>query len=141
MEETKFNHSAPIQIRFNDVDGLGHINNTTIQEYFDLGRMYYMTAVFDEAIFKSDETLIVVNINTDFISPIYLRDCMEVKTAIVGLGNKSLKMEQQIVCAKTKAVKAVCKSVMVGFNKTTEEGLELKPKWREQINNFENSAF
>ncbi len=137
MQEAKFNHSSSIQIRFNDVDGLGHVNNTTIQEYFDLGRMYYINEVLGKKIFKGDETLIVVNINTDFMTPVYLKDTLEVKTRIVGLGTKSLKMEQQVVCKNSETVKASCKSVMVGFNKSTEEGLELLSEWRDAISKFE----
>ncbi|MCU4155269.1 acyl-CoA thioesterase [Carboxylicivirga sp. A043] len=141
MENIQFNHSTPVQIRFNDVDGLGHINNTTIQEYFDLGRMYYLNEVFGDTVFKGNETVILVNINTDFYTPVYLRDNMEVKTAIIGLGTKSLKMVQQVVCKETGAVKASCKSVMVGFNKVTEESLELLPAWREAISRWENTSF
>jgi acyl-CoA thioester hydrolase len=137
MQETTFKHSTPVQVRFNDIDGLGHVNNTTIQEYFDLGRMHYMNEVFGPSILKGDDTLIVVNINTDFISPIYLKDSMEVQTTITSLGNKSLQMVQQVVCNTSKTIKASCKSVMVGFNKKTEEGLELLPEWREAITSFE----
>ncbi|MBR8534758.1 acyl-CoA thioesterase [Carboxylicivirga sediminis] len=141
MKETIYKHSTPVQIRFNDIDGLGHVNNTIIQEYFDLGRMYYMTEVLGKTIFANEETLIVVNINTDFLTPIYLKDTIEVKTAIVGLGTKSLKMEQQVVCNATQTVKATCSSVMVGFNKTTEEGLELLPEWRKTISQYEGKDF
>ena len=28
MEEIQFNHTLPIQLRFNDVDKFGHVNNT-----------------------------------------------------------------------------------------------------------------
>lgn len=28
MEEIEFHHSLPIQLRFNDVDKFGHVNNT-----------------------------------------------------------------------------------------------------------------
>lgn len=137
MQKTNFNHSTPVQIRFNDIDGLGHVNNTIIQEYFDLGRMHYMTEVLGKHIFSGDETLIVVNINTNFLSPIYLKDTMEVQTTITSLGTKSLKMEQQVACNATQTVKATCSSVMVGFNKTTEEGLELLPVWRNTISQYE----
>ncbi|WP_430814167.1 acyl-CoA thioesterase [Carboxylicivirga sp. RSCT41] len=141
MEEIQFNHRTAVQVRFNDVDGLGHVNNTTIQEYFDLGRMYYLNEVFGDTVFKGDETVIVVNINTDFFSPVYLKDDLEVETAIVAIGTKSLKMVQQVVCKQTKSVKASCKSVMVGFNKRTEESLELLPEWRDAISQWEKRSY
>ncbi|WP_430811548.1 MULTISPECIES: acyl-CoA thioesterase [unclassified Carboxylicivirga] len=139
MQKTTFKHSTPVQIRFNDIDGLGHVNNTTIQEYFDLGRMYYLTQVLGKSIFKNDETLIVVNINTDFMIPVYLKDNLCVKTSITKLGTKSLQMVQELVCSDSQIVKAACKSVMVAFNKKTEEGLELLPQWREVIGKFEET--
>ncbi len=141
MQETTFYHSTPIQIRFNDIDGLNHVNNTIIQEYFDLGRMHYMCDVFTELIFSGDDTLIVANINTDFLAPIYLKNNMEVKTAITRLGNKSLNMEQQVVNTDNGEVKAICRSVMVAFNKATEGAIELKPEWREAIAAHEKKAF
>lgn len=35
-------HSTPIQIRFNDIDQLGHATNSVYQQYFDLGKMAYL---------------------------------------------------------------------------------------------------
>ncbi|WP_439181871.1 acyl-CoA thioesterase [Carboxylicivirga taeanensis] len=141
MNETTFYHSTPIQIRFNDIDGLGHVNNSTIQEYFDLGRMHYMQDVLSGQIFKGDETLIVANINTDFLSPIYLKNKMEVKTAITRLGTKSLNMVQQVINSDSKEVKAICKSVMVAFHKINENAIELKAEWREAISKHEKTTF
>ena len=34
-----FYHVTGIQIRFNDADGFGHVNNTIIQEYFSTLRI------------------------------------------------------------------------------------------------------
>ena len=31
-------HRTDIQIRFNDVDQMGHVNNAVIMEYLDLGK-------------------------------------------------------------------------------------------------------
>ncbi len=141
MEETTFYHNTVVQIRFNDIDVLGHVNNATIQEYFDLGRMYYMDKVFGDSMFSGNETIIVASINTDFMCPIYLKDEIEVKTAIVHLGNKSLKMEQQVVNRESGVIKATCKSVMVGFHKKTEEAIVLKPEWRKAVSKQEQKTF
>ena len=34
-EAVKFNHQMSVQIRFNDVDIYGHVNNAVILSYFD----------------------------------------------------------------------------------------------------------
>lgn len=41
MEEIQFNHTLPIQLRFNDVDKFGHVNNTVYFSFYDLGKTEY----------------------------------------------------------------------------------------------------
>ena len=41
MNEMKFFHETPLQIRFNDVDVMGHVNNSVYQNYFDVARLRY----------------------------------------------------------------------------------------------------
>ncbi len=43
-----FRHSAPMQIRFNDVDVLGHMNNTVYFTLYDTAKADYFAAVRGE---------------------------------------------------------------------------------------------
>ena len=45
MEEITYKHSLPIQLRFNDVDKFGHVNNTVFFSFYDLGKTEYFTDV------------------------------------------------------------------------------------------------
>ena len=45
MEEIKFRHTLPIQLRFNDVDKFGHVNNTVYFSFYDLGKTEYFASV------------------------------------------------------------------------------------------------
>lgn len=40
-----FRHRIPLQIRFNDIDLLGHVNNTVYFSFYDTGKARYMEAV------------------------------------------------------------------------------------------------
>ena len=48
MDEPKetpvYKHSMPVQIRFNDVDQYGHVNNNAYFAYYDLGKQDYLIA-------------------------------------------------------------------------------------------------
>jgi acyl-CoA thioester hydrolase len=35
MDEIQFHHSVPIQLRFNDFDVLGHVNNSVYFTFYD----------------------------------------------------------------------------------------------------------
>ena len=116
---------------------MGHVNNATIQEYFDLGRMYYLRQVFGDRLFNRADTLIIASIATDFAVPVLLHDQVAVKTAVVHIGNKSLKMEQHLVDSINDTIKASCRSVMVGVNKEAGKATPIVQEWRDALGQME----
>ena len=41
----KFHNVVPLQIRFNDVDKFGHVNNTIYFQFYDSGKTDYVSSV------------------------------------------------------------------------------------------------
>ena len=136
----KFNHSTPIQIRFNDIDTFVHVNNAIVQEYFDLGRMGYFEAAFDQKIEWRKFSALIVSIKTDFVAPIFLKDKIVVQSRIESIGHKSMQVVQQIVDGNGN-VKATCHSVMVGFQPKEQISLPISDEWRNKLSQFEGTAF
>ena len=56
MEEIQFNHTLPIQLRFNDVDKFGHVNNTVYFSFYDLGKTEYFASVCPDVDWEKDAT-------------------------------------------------------------------------------------
>lgn len=112
-----FKHKLSLQLRFNDIDMMGHVNNAVIMEFFDYGKMKYFdeTGIYVE---KEDITIVIVHYEVDFMGQIFRNDVPEVCTKVSKFGNKSLEVLQHIVC--NGEVKAVCKTVMSGYNKRTK---------------------
>ena len=135
-----FHHHISIQIRFNDVDGFGHINNAVYQEYFDLGRVDYLEKTLGALLGANDQNLVVVSNKTDFSRPLYLKDEIEVFTRVYRLGNKSLRMIQWLVKKNEELPRVTCDSVMAGFTPSTEKGMLLPVEWRQRYNDFEKGG-
>lgn len=112
-----FKHKLSLQLRFNDIDMMGHVNNAVIMEFFDYGKMKYFdkTGIYVE---KEDITIVIVHYEVDFMGQIFRNDVPEVCTKVSKFGNKSLEVLQHIIC--NGEVKAVCKTVMSGYNKRTK---------------------
>ena len=134
-----FHHKVDIQIRFNDIDMLGHVNNTKLQEYFDLGRMSYLQRIFGPAMFVDEEAIVIASMKSDFLSPVLLADKLEVLTTIFHLGNKSLKMMQHLRNVETRIVKTTCESVMVAVCKSSGQSMLIPEAWKQAIRTFEKS--
>jgi len=143
MKISDFKHRLPVQMRFSDVDGFGHINNGVYNDYYDLGRMYYMQDVLGwlPGDTSRDDQLVVVNAKTDFMSQIFLGQSIEVLTRVVKLGNKSLKMIQWIIEEGSDEPLSVCESVMAGFRKSSGTSFVLPEEWRDAVRAYEGNSF
>ncbi|NPA35768.1 MAG: acyl-CoA thioesterase [Chlorobi bacterium] len=139
-EKINFKHTTPVQIRFNDLDVFAHVNNAVFQEYFDLGRLYYLQKVLDGELKTGENTLIIASVKTDFMEPVLLEDNIVVKTSVYAIGEKSLRMVQVLKDANTGNDKAVCESVMVAFNKKLLQSVEFPEKWKNNIISFEDKV-
>ena len=113
-------HTLPLQIRFNDIDMMGHINNAVIMEFFDLGKAHYFA---DAGIpVRPDEgnfCVMVVHLEVDFHSQIRWRDSIAVTSFVSNWGHKSLRVKQQVVNTVTGQPYATCTTVMSGFDRAT----------------------
>lgn len=132
-----FFHRTPIQIRFNDIDKLGHVNNSVYQQYFDLGRVEYFNEVLVEDMDWEIEGLILASISIDYVKPIEIHEKIFARTKIYHIGNKSIKMCQDLYNEITGDVHATSKSIMVGYSNKTKSTLIVLERWRRQIKAFE----
>lgn len=138
---SNYRHHQPIQLRFNDIDMLGHVNNTLYFEYMDMAKTRYFQAVLGERFEWNTIGLVIVNINCDFCQPSFIDDNLEVVTAVTSIGEKSLTLEQQVVNKDDGSVRCHCRTVMVGFDAATNSSMPITPMWREALSNYEGRQF
>ena len=82
-----FYHSYPLQMRFNDIDMVGHLNNSIYLSFLDLGKIHYFKAVMGNQVSWEHIPVVVVNININYYSPTYLEEEIEVVTAVYAISN------------------------------------------------------
>ena len=139
METTSpaFRHTLPLQLRFNDIDLLGHVNNSVYFFFLRLGKARYFETVKAQNIDWKKADVVVANVNADFLSPIYPGEPIAVQTCTVEIGNRSFKLLQQIVNTETGQIKGVCHTVMVGFDITAGRAAPISDEWKEALCQFE----
>ena len=106
----EFKHSVPVQLRFNDADALGHVNNSVYFTFYDLGKTEYFKAVRGGEIPKEID-IVVAHAEVDFIAPVFLNDEIAVQTTVSEIGNKSFELIQRIVDTKNNITKCFCKTI------------------------------
>lgn len=135
--ETPFNHRIPAQLRFNDIDILGHLNNSVYFTLFDLAKSRYFEAVIGNVFDWNSIDIVVANVNCDFIAPVFFHDAVDVETKVEHIGDKSLMLVQRLIDSNTNAVKCVCRTIMVGFDLEKGITIAITQRWRDALNKFE----
>ncbi|MDR2149219.1 MAG: acyl-CoA thioesterase [Spirochaetaceae bacterium] len=102
--------TVTVSPRFGDVDGLGHINNTVIAAWFELGRNGIFR-IFEPTLNLSHQTwpLIMAHTDFDFVKEIFFHSDVEIRTVISRIGVKSFTTYHEAwqegkVCAQGSAV-------------------------------------
>lgn len=92
MSETFF--SLDIQPRFNETDGLGHINNTVLPVWFEAAREPIFE-IFNPSLDLTKWNLIVAGFTIAYTSPTNYGTVVLIKTWISRVGNASFEVAQQ----------------------------------------------
>lgn len=132
-----FRHTIPVQMRFNDVDVLGHINNSVYFTYYDLGKSNYFTTVRRGKLDWTRPDVVIANVNCNFYAPIYFGEPVAVTTRVESIGEKSFKVHQRLVNTVNNEVKSECLTVMVAFDLQTKKSMRLPQVWIDAICEYE----
>lgn len=123
-------HQTRIQIRYNDLDTLGHVNNAVYFSYIELARVRFFrdTGIWEGA--KSQYGVILAKATLDYKVPVLLSDEeVDVWTRCSRLGTKSFDLEQAIV-RKDGTLTTTAFSVGVAYDYNTNQSIALPEAWR-----------
>lgn len=137
IKKEAFRASLPIQIRFNDIDALGHINNNVYFSYFDLGKTTYLEEIRPMSVSWTQGLIVVAHIDVDFFAPVYYKEKIAVESKVIKLGDKSGVFLQQIRNMETNEVKCRCQSVFVTYDALTQSSIPVPDDWRTAISEYE----
>ena len=135
-----FKFSLPIEIRWNDLDPLSHVNNVYYFEYFQIGRGLYMPVVSNQWDWTKN-MFVIAHIECDYFKELKLtanKPTIKIRTS--ALGSKSFEIEYLITSfdkENNEIIHAKGKSVQVLIDTTLGKAIEI-PNWlREAIMDYE----
>ncbi|HWY37090.1 MAG TPA: thioesterase family protein [Bacteroidia bacterium] len=139
---SNYRYSSPVQVRFADIDKMGHVNNATVLTYFEIGRLAY----FDEIIGRSNDWfgrgLILAHTEVDYIHPIFVDDVIKVYSRVIKLGGKSFEIENLLVKIKNgeEIFTSFAVSTIVCMNYKEKKTIPIPEEWKEKLNAFEQKT-
>ena len=117
-----FRHVLPLQIRFNDVDKFGHVNNTVYFQLFDTAKTDYFSSVCTDIDWEQ-VAIVVVKIEAEFLGQVKTGCNIACRTRITRIGRTSFEFE----------VKSRCWSVLVLYDLIRQQSMPFPEAWRQAI--------
>ena len=122
---------TPLQIRYFDIDTMGHVSNSAYLQYCDLGRIDFFRAVRAQMDVDKIPLTTVAEINMEFLQEVCLKDDVYLETWCNRMGTKSMEVTQYIYTNGELATKVVL--ILVGWDKKHKATMAFPEEWEPSI--------
>ena len=116
------------EIRFFDIDAMGHVNNSVYFSYFEMARVHFFGQLIGRNWNWRKNGVLVAHNEIDYLHPILFEDAINIYVSVLKVGTKSFTLGYEIKSGEK--IFATGKSVMVTYdfinNHTTEIPTEYK---------------
>lgn len=123
---------STIEIRFRDIDSMGHVNNAVYLSYFEQARMAYFKELVGGDWDWNNNGILIAKHEIEYKLPVLLNDSVYVETWCESIGNSSLVMAYKVF----KSESILCttgKTVLVCFDYKSEATTSVPQEWRDKI--------
>ncbi|WP_420426574.1 acyl-CoA thioesterase [Algiphilus sp.] len=128
-------HRVSIEVRWGDMDALGHVNNARFFTYDEDVRLgFFNQLMAEDARFWKDYGLILAHIGCDFVAQVRAPATLDVAYGIARIGSKSFETrafmyDQGVLAARTKAI-------VVWYDYVAQATLAIPDGVRQQLSTY-----
>lgn len=121
--------STDVQVRYRDIDAMGHVNNAVYATYLEQARAGFFDDVVELSLVDADTVL--ANLTIDYARPIDADQDVTVALRVPELGDSSLPMEYEVRADGERA--ATARTVQVIVDRERGQSRPMPTAWRERI--------
>lgn len=126
-------YSTDLQVRFRDIDAMGHVNNAVYATYLEQARTEFFSEVLSENL--ADVPTVLARLELSYERPITLGQSVTATVDVPRLGESSLPIEHEILADGERA--ATGESIQVFVDPDTGESRPIPERVRERIAGYE----
>jgi acyl-CoA thioester hydrolase len=134
MSEDRFRFSTEMEVRWRDVDALGHVNNAVYLTYLEQARVRYFEEI--GLGFGTDAGMILAEITCTYRSPLSLSERVTVWMRVSEFRNSSFIVLYRIE-GEDGRLAATARSVQVCYDYDANRAVPIPDEWRAAIAAYE----
>jgi acyl-CoA thioester hydrolase len=132
-----FRFSHLVEVRFADLDMLGHVNHAAYFTYMETARVHYVNQVLTWGGDWRGLSFIVARAACDYELALRLEDAVRVCVRAARLGKKSFEFEYLLLRERDQAVAARASTVQVVYDYRAAASKPIPDLWRAQLIAYE----
>jgi acyl-CoA thioester hydrolase len=125
---TPKHHTSHYDIRFRDLDIMGHVNNAVYATYLEQARIDYFNSLLNISL--GDANTVIVHIEIDYIKSLKLGDTVDVSITPSSVGNSSLTLDYVLHSNSNKIATARTVQVLLDGDGIPTN---IPDQWREKL--------
>ncbi|WP_101297193.1 acyl-CoA thioesterase [Halegenticoccus soli] len=127
-----YRYEASIQVRFGDLDLLGHVNNAVYVTYLEQARIDYFSDVL--GLDLDDLGMVIARLEIDYRRSVTLEDELVVALRVSRLGGSSFDMEYELRAGEEVVATAETTQVTIDDSGSSRP---IPEPWRRQLAEYE----
>lgn len=135
-EKELFRFHTTLEVRWRDLDALGHVNNAVYFTYLEQARMHYMRELGLGFRSLQDVGIILAEATCTYLSPLYLAEKVTIWVRVSEMRNSSFVFEYRIE-GEDGRLAARARTVQVCYDYGAKRPVPIPDHWRAAITAYE----
>jgi len=127
-----FPYVWPVEVRFRDLDALGHVNNAVFLTYLESARIAYWLELSGRSGLDGLD-MILARVEIDYRAQAGYREQLDVGVRVAAVGRSSVTMELKVVARAPERLIAESRNVMVFFDYAANRSRPLPDDLRRKL--------
>ena len=136
MTDDLFRFSTALEVRWRDVDALGHVNNAVYFNYLEQARLHYMRELGFLPPNSTDVGVIIAEASCRFKSPLKLGERVTIRTRVCEFRRSSFIFEYRIEGGDGRLA-ATARTVQMCYDYEDQRPSSIPDEWREAFITYE----
>jgi acyl-CoA thioester hydrolase len=119
------------EIRFADIDAMGHVNNAVYFSYFEQARLHFFRQLVGGKWDWRKQGILVAHNEMDYMKPVFLHDHIQIHCYCTQIGSKSFTIAYEINRGEELCGKGA--TVLVCFDYELQKTTTVPEEWREKL--------
>jgi len=145
-DQEDFRHSCDIDVRFRDLDPMGHVNNAVYLTYFEMARSSYFKALGhvpegEEPTYQALFPFILADVTCKFLYPAKLGERLQVLIRTREMGKKNFELDYLIISLDSNNPVVFGQSIQICYDYESGSSIPVPGKLRKCIEELEGHRF